>query len=447
MNVPLIIPAENQIREFDAKLLLGCVAAERGHPVVVGSRTEMHWHIASLPRGVYIAKDFRGSSRRMFRILQDLGNDIVAWDEEGIVHASDERYYKHRVAPDLFDQVRLFLAWGPNNARTLRAYPGYKGTSVEVTGNPRVDMMRPELRGFFDAEVAALRARFGDGFILVNTNFGRINHIQPSLMAPGGSAAPKDDYWRASNAYFRGIFESMRGLLPRLAAAFPDRSIVLRPHPSEAHAPWIEAAAGHRNVHVVFEGGVLPWLIASSVLVHNGCTTGIEAAALDHPVITFRPKRDERYDFPLPNDLSADASTEEEVIGQVAAVLKGGSLRYDKLRRDLIEATFAALRERLACDRIVDAVAAHAAARPRPVPPVRRRLAGWAAAEFRGLGKRLVNQHIPGHKNDKAYQRTRFPGLGIEEVRHRVGLLGRCLGRFDRVRVHQLAPNVFEITA
>lgn len=447
MSIPLIIPAENQIREFDAKLLLGCVAAERGHQVVVGSRTEMHWHVTSLPRGVYIAKDFRGSSRRMFRILQDLGNEIVAWDEEGLVHASDERYYKHRVAPDLFDQVRLFLAWGPNNARTLIRYPGYKGTPVEVTGNPRVDMMRPELRGFFDAEVEALRARFGEGFILVNTNFGRINHIQPSLMAPGGPAAPKDDYWRASNAYFRGIFEAMRRLLPRLAKAFPELSIVLRPHPSEAHGPWVEAAAGHRNVHVVFEGGVLPWLIASSVLVHNGCTTGIEAAALDHPVITFRPQRDGRYDFPLPNDLSAEARNEEDVIGQIATVLKGGSLRYDTQRHGLIEATFAALQDRLASDRIVDAVSAHIAARPRPVPPMRRRLAGWAAAEYRGLRKRLVSQHIPGHKNDKAYQRTRFPGLDIDGVRQRVHLLGCCLGRFDRVRVHQLAPNVYEITA
>ncbi len=32
----LIIPVENQVRELDAKLLLGCVAAERGLPVILG---------------------------------------------------------------------------------------------------------------------------------------------------------------------------------------------------------------------------------------------------------------------------------------------------------------------------------------------------------------------------------------------------------------------------
>ncbi len=32
----LVIPCETQAREFDAKLLLACFAAERGHAVVVG---------------------------------------------------------------------------------------------------------------------------------------------------------------------------------------------------------------------------------------------------------------------------------------------------------------------------------------------------------------------------------------------------------------------------
>ena len=30
----LIVPVENQVRELDAKLLLACIAVERGFPVV-----------------------------------------------------------------------------------------------------------------------------------------------------------------------------------------------------------------------------------------------------------------------------------------------------------------------------------------------------------------------------------------------------------------------------
>ena len=32
----LIVPVETQVRELDAKLLLSCVAAERGFPVIMG---------------------------------------------------------------------------------------------------------------------------------------------------------------------------------------------------------------------------------------------------------------------------------------------------------------------------------------------------------------------------------------------------------------------------
>ena len=39
----LIIPVETQVREMDAKILLSCIAAERGFPVIMGSRAFVHF--------------------------------------------------------------------------------------------------------------------------------------------------------------------------------------------------------------------------------------------------------------------------------------------------------------------------------------------------------------------------------------------------------------------
>jgi surface carbohydrate biosynthesis protein len=80
----LIIPVETQVREMDANILLSCVAAERGFPVIIGSRAYVHYRVASFPRGVYLAKSLRTLSIRMFKILRQLGHEIVAWDEEGL---------------------------------------------------------------------------------------------------------------------------------------------------------------------------------------------------------------------------------------------------------------------------------------------------------------------------------------------------------------------------
>jgi surface carbohydrate biosynthesis protein len=104
-SATLIIPVENQVREFDAKLLLGCVAAERGLPVILGSRTYVHYAVDSIPHGVYMAKSMRSLSERMFTILRDLGHEIFAFDEEGLIRPPDALYYTRRLSEVSVQQV------------------------------------------------------------------------------------------------------------------------------------------------------------------------------------------------------------------------------------------------------------------------------------------------------------------------------------------------------
>ena len=176
----LIIPIENQVRELDAKLLLACVAVERGFPVVLGSRAFIHYAIASLPRGVYLAKSMRRLSNRMFGILGDLGHVIVASDEEGLVRGPDDFYHSRRLSETTLERIAMLFAWGENDAKALRSFPGVAGIPIHVTGNPRIDLLRKELRHFFDPQVETLRSRFGP-YVLVNTNFGLVNHFVSKL--------------------------------------------------------------------------------------------------------------------------------------------------------------------------------------------------------------------------------------------------------------------------
>jgi hypothetical protein len=46
---PLIVPVENQLREFDPKLLLSLVAAESGCSVYFGFRMEIDYRIGRPP--------------------------------------------------------------------------------------------------------------------------------------------------------------------------------------------------------------------------------------------------------------------------------------------------------------------------------------------------------------------------------------------------------------
>lgn len=455
----LLIPAENQVRELDAKLLLACVAAERGLQPILGYRTELDFRIASFPPGVYLAKSMTRRAVKMFRIMRMLGHDIVGWDEEALVVLSAEHFHRRKLDATALDLVSRFFAWGEDNAEIFRKFAGFPDRPIHVTGNPRADLLRPELRDVYAEDAARLRARYGD-FLLVNTNFHMVNGflstlnlIQPPA-EPGGAfgigssgAGLSRDFVAGYAAHKGALFERFQRLLPRLSEAFPDRPIVLRPHPTESRDAWLAAAEGHPNVTVVHEGVVIPWLMAAKALVHNGCTTAVEAFALGVPSIAFRPVRNEPYDFDLPNGLSHEADDDTGVITLLRQALTGdlGPATPHDLPRPFT-AYVTGLDGRLVSDRIVDVLEAHlAAASAGGQRGIGERLKGrWLAAR-RAWKKRWIKARQPGHRNDPNFQRHRFPGVTPEALNERIEKLEGALGRFAGIRARAVANGIFAI--
>lgn len=447
-----IIPAEERSREFDAKLLLACVAAERGFPAIVGSRREIHLKANRIPKGIYYAKSFRPLSRRMFGILRNLGFEIVACDEEALLRPPDEIYFERRVAPDIYGMISNLFAWGPDNADLFQRCPGYNGAPIHVTGNPRIDLIRPELRDHFRADVEAIRRRYGD-YLLINTNFGTVNHRVPNLSWLSFVDLSEDgedsaDFKIAHTRHRLALFERFKAMLPRIAAAFPDLSIVLRPHPLENHEPWRRAAAPCPNLHVVHEGNAIPWLLGARAVVQNNCTTAIESYVLERPVVSYRPIRSERLDSPLTNALSYQARDDDtlcEVLREI--VDKDLGVYQSPDQRKVIEQHLAALDGPFASDRIVDVLEAMESSGSHGIPRnVFRHALGWIQTETRTAEKN-VRMWIPGDKNNRGYQAQRFPGLSPEEVRSRVASFRRLLGRFADLSVEQLSRDIFRISA
>jgi surface carbohydrate biosynthesis protein len=441
----LIIPVENQLRELDAKLLLSCVAAERGFPVVLGSRAFIHFAVASLPRGVYLAKSMRALSNRMFDIIRKVGHEIVAWDEEALVRAPDAQYWERRLSAGTVQKVSAIIAWGPDDARVFREYPGYTGAPIYITGNPRVDMMRREVRSFYNEEVERIRERFGR-FVLINTNFGWNNHFIPNFAQINNAGKPMGGFMTSLVAHRTAIFEHFQKMVPALSEALPGFTILVRPHPTESHVPWNEIAGGLGNVKVVHEGNVIPWLMACEALVHNSCTTAVEAFVLGTPAVAYQPVRMKTFDDELPNSLSHRAFSIEE-LGRTLGSILAGEQRIDDQpnRRQLIERHIAALEGPLAAERMVDVLEQSGyASRPPPRPSPSRYLEGWVHTKARNCVK-AINMRRSKHRNSIEYHAHRFPDIAVEELREKVERLGKQLGRFEKVRVRQISQHIFGI--
>jgi hypothetical protein len=199
-------------------------------------------------------------------------------------------------------------------------------------------------------------------------------------------------------------------------------------------------------VHVVHEGNVVPWLRAASGLIHNGCTTAAEAAVVGTPAITYRPVRAATYDLELPNGLGHEATTSAELCEMAGGVLRGELGCASGAGPRPLGEYLTALEGPLAADRIADVLAQSEAVRDGlPRPPLHDQLRGWFDATRRSFVKQVIKARIPGHRNNPAFQRHRFEGVRIEELRARIARLGRALGRFDGVEVEPIAEHIFRV--
>lgn len=440
---PLILPCETRVREFDAKLLLGLLATTRGHPAVVGSKKSIDLSLGRYEPGVYIGKSLTARSRHNLDIARACGHRVVLWDEEGLVWASREVYWKTKIDSATLNAPELLIAWGEDNARAWTEHPDYVGPPVLALGNPRADLLKSQLRKLFAAEVADIQATHGR-FILLNTNFSRVNHLQPRQnrhlkwlreQRPndprGGFAAHKFD-----------LFKAFRELIPALARRLPEVAIVIRPHPSERSETWEDLVAGFSQVSVAQHGNVVAWLLASQGLIHNGCTTAVEAYQLGRPALAYRPVRSEHYDHPLPNGISLSADSLEGVTDWTERSMRDPDAVFAEQAQAggaaLMNRALAGLdSEQLAAERIVESLAPlFAPGENRPRIWTRRLL---------GLRRvlRLIEERLPGTANYRPYLKHMFPDIDLVEVEQRCRQMAACLEIERLPAVRQLENNVF----
>jgi len=451
---PFLLPVENQVRELDAKLLLAALAAARGHECYLGWKGSLEQAIETLPQGIFFAKSMTPRTVFAFRVLRLLGQKIVATDEEAVVHYGPAFYHGRRLHPTAMALTDRLFAWGEDNRELWTSYPQYRGTPIHITGNPRVDLLRPEFRAFFDERVAALRRTYGR-YILINTSFGTINGFSPEMNLanpkPGGrdglelaraAQGLPEAAARALYGYRTALFRAFQNLVPRVAEAFPERTVILRPHPAENRAFWHDRLKAHRNVRVTGEGNVVPWLLAADVLVHNGCTTAVEGHLLERPVIAFTPLTDPRFDLKLPNALSVACATPEAVIEEIAAVLSGGRSARRCLERDAqLDRFIAALRGRFAAARILDAVEEDLSLTRRGASG---RLAGGLLSGVR-RGVRAVQRMKSRGRHGSGFKEQRYPAVTPERLQRDVERLLRLGGADARVVVSAAGRDLFRL--
>jgi len=459
----LLIPVENQVRELDPKLLLASIAARQGFSSVIGSRRELEFRIDSYPKSIYLSKSMTRRSLIFFRLARKFGHDIVTWDEEALVHLPPETYFSRRLHPEAIKHVSHLFAWGRDNVELWQQYDHLPADiPIHNTGNPRNDMLRPEMHPFYEDEVQALRQQYGN-FLLVNTNFNHVNAFGPdmNLLQPVNTPDGVAKFGRAargmSRDYAQGlwdhkhaVFKSFQRLIPKLDQAFPDLNIVIRPHPTERHDVYKEIADQCSRVHVTNKGNVVPWILATKAVLHNGCTTGVESFVMGVPAISYREAVDDKYDngfYRLPNAVSHQCFDFDQLRDMLRQLLAGSLGVADGDERNTLVRRYLSSQDGpLACERMVEILASSG-----NDGKADDKLSWWdrlqrrLIAEGYHLYKRL-KPRLPGSHNRPEFQRHRYPIISLDAINSKLDRIQHILKDKTKLNVEQLNEVLFRIS-
>lgn len=436
----LILPAETLSREFDARVLQALIAVSRGWNVFIGSKALINRNIWRFPRGIYLCQTLTSKRVTMLKYLKSLGFDSVGWCEEGFVYPGKDLYIKRRIAEQSLGFLSAVVAWGENNNEDLKVKADKIGLNPAVLGNPRIDLLRPEFRDLYRQDVNDLKSRYGD-YLLFNSNFASVNP-SPEVRAGGFRKQVDPDVARRFDewvAYRRRIFKKFHEVIPILAEHFSDRTIVIRPHPSEDPQFWQDVADNHSNIRVVRENTAIPWLIGAGATLHNGCTTAAEGALLGKTPISYCPVMVPRLEHLLSNEISIKAKTPEELISTIQDCFDGNLLLgpEQQQRLDFFTASRTGDLASVRIQNLFDEVSEQKSATD--VSEVHCGLTrALAFARYCYKSLRV------GNKTDR-YIPTVFPRIDVDYVQQRSKAVAACLGIEPSYRIGEVSKNIFRI--
>ena len=286
----ILIPIETANRELIYKVYLCNHLVLKGYRCYLGRKSYINYLVKNLKEYIYIDKGYhKGVSEKIYEAVKKNDGIIINLDEEGALDLSNYSVLMGRYSKTLFDNADLTFLWGNKQYELLKKNMNGKN-KVFVTGHPRFELLKPKFKFLYQDEVNKIKNKYRD-FILINTNMGSGNNIR------GDKFVESNYKSRIKNinqiiTFDKKKLEAYRSLIINLSQHF-DKMIVLRPHPEEDHAFYLDAFKDIKNIIVVYDGSVVPWILAADIMIHPDCTTAIESLFTGKKSISYLP-----YNYP-----------------------------------------------------------------------------------------------------------------------------------------------------
>ena len=285
-QINILIPVEISSRELIYKIFLARELCLKGFNCFIGRKNDINRLMKTFKNFVYLDKGYHeDKSETLYNIIRKRNGFIVNLDEEGAVYIDGDTFRK-RYSSTMFNNVDLALLWGAKQF-DLVSTNFNSNNKVQITGHPRFELLKPNYKYLYEDSIKKIKARFND-YILINTNMGFGNNVRGDNHVTNNymSRFPNiKEIINCDKLKLNGFISLISKISNQL-----DNDIIIRPHPEEDMSLYQKIFRKNPKVHVIYENSVIPWIIASRIMIHPDCTTAIEALILGKTPISFLPK-------------------------------------------------------------------------------------------------------------------------------------------------------------
>ncbi|WP_440910952.1 surface carbohydrate biosynthesis protein [Candidatus Pelagibacter sp.] len=290
-----LLPIEIKDREIFSKVFLSYKLLENGHKIIIGSQRDIPQNISKISNCFWFDKNtFISKINKNFDMKYVNKNYIGMLDEEGPLAFFNSTSREIRYPKAISKFYDYFFVWGKEDQKKIK----YLNKRISILGHPKYDLLKKPYVHLWDSKVKLIKKKYND-FVLFNSSFksrpSKANYRKSIITLRDN--LPNKKNLKKSLKILDLVFKNEEKnyketikLLKELAGIYKSTNFIFRPHPNES-INVVKKKFGKipKNLKIIYQGSVTPWIISSKVVMHSGCTTALEAAVLKKKIICFIP--------------------------------------------------------------------------------------------------------------------------------------------------------------
>jgi surface carbohydrate biosynthesis protein len=275
---------DNPIRDLEGIVLLAMHLVEKGCQVYLVPMYQQGYEIPIIRPDFVLMNYARKVNSVLINNYKKAGINIGVLDTEGGIWETSEQYVESISWKESGGAIDLFLLWGEEQKKALIKLTNIPLEQVLVTGCPRYDYCYQPWIKYLQTEEVNVDILVVTNFTLRYPRFSKNYENEINNMVDSGyeraymEERVKDDEKGRSDVI---------SVVELLSISYPEKQIVIRPHPFEDSKEYRDKFSSYQNVIIEREKLVSIWLSQASITLHMNSSVAIESYMMKKKIITL----------------------------------------------------------------------------------------------------------------------------------------------------------------